>query len=191
MWHLPPGSALYELMFLAKSWTLYGPQFPYLWNTCPCRWGVRDITYEHFTGKNNLKMGMHSTQAITVLLCYRWRVDDTKRLGQWTEQKHVVSPSRALHSASTHTPRTLCTLSFLLPPMHTDEGRAADPLKWSEVQVARSCPTLWPLGQNTGVGSLSPLRGSPQPKDRTQVSRITGRFFTSWATREAQEYWSG
>ena len=29
-------------------------------------------------------------------------------------------------------------------------------------------------------------RGSSQPKDRTQVSRIAGRFFTSWATREAK-----
>ena len=34
-------------------------------------------------------------------------------------------------------------------------------------------------------------RGSSQPKDRTQVSLIAGGFFTSWATREAQEYWSG
>ena len=31
-------------------------------------------------------------------------------------------------------------------------------------------------------------RGSSQPRDRTQVSSIAGRFFTSWATREAQEY---
>ena len=31
---------------------------------------------------------------------------------------------------------------------------------------------------------------SSQPRDRTQVSRIAGRFFTSWATREAQEYLS-
>ena len=29
-------------------------------------------------------------------------------------------------------------------------------------------------------------RVSSQPRDRTQVSDITGRFFTSWATREAQ-----
>ena len=28
-------------------------------------------------------------------------------------------------------------------------------------------------------------RGSSQPRDRTQVSRIAGGFFTSWATREA------
>ena len=34
-------------------------------------------------------------------------------------------------------------------------------------------------------------RGSSQPKDQTQVSRIVGRFFTSWATGEAKEYWSG
>ena len=31
-------------------------------------------------------------------------------------------------------------------------------------------------------------RGSSQPRDQTQVSCIAGRFFTSWATREAQEY---
>ena len=33
-------------------------------------------------------------------------------------------------------------------------------------------------------------RGSSQPRDQTQVSRTAGGFFTSWATREAQEYWS-
>ena len=30
-------------------------------------------------------------------------------------------------------------------------------------------------------------RGSSLPRDRTQVSQIEGRFFTSWDTREAQE----
>ena len=34
-------------------------------------------------------------------------------------------------------------------------------------------------------------RGSFQPRDWTQVSHVVGRFFTSWTTREAQEYWSG
>ena len=32
--------------------------------------------------------------------------------------------------------------------------------------------------------------GSSQPRDGTQVSSIAGGFFTSWAIREAQEYWS-
>ena len=34
-------------------------------------------------------------------------------------------------------------------------------------------------------------KGSSQPRDWTQVSRSAGRFFTSWAPSEAQEYWSG
>ena len=35
-------------------------------------------------------------------------------------------------------------------------------------------------------------RGSSQPRHQTQVSRISGGFFTSsWVTRESQEYWSG
>ena len=31
---------------------------------------------------------------------------------------------------------------------------------------------------------------SSQSRDQTQISRIVGEFFTSWATSEAQEYWS-
>ena len=34
-------------------------------------------------------------------------------------------------------------------------------------------------------------RGFFQTRDWTQVSQISSWFFTSWATREAQEYWSG
>ena len=72
--------------------------------------------------------------------------------------------------------------------------------------VAQSCPTLCnPMvcsppgssvqgdsaGKNTGVGCHALLQRSSQPRDRTQVSCIAGGFFTVWATREAQEYWSG
>ena len=32
------------------------------------------------------------------------------------------------------------------------------------------------------------FRRSSQPRDQTQVSHIAGKFFTNWATREAQEY---
>ena len=48
-------------------------------------------------------------------------------------------------------------------------------------------------------GAFPFSRGPSQPRDGTQVSRIAGRFFTSWATGEAWEYsgpkgltyWSG
>ena len=33
-------------------------------------------------------------------------------------------------------------------------------------------------------------RGSSQPRNQTQVSHSAGRFFTVWATRGAQEYWT-
>ena len=46
-------------------------------------------------------------------------------------------------------------------------------------------------GQNTGVGSLSLLQGIFTTQGPNRGLRIVGRFFTSWATREAQEYWSG
>ena len=70
-------------------------------------------------------------------------------------------------------------------------------VKWSE--VAQSCPTLCKLIDCSPPGSLvhgifqawilervaiSFSRGSSQPRDRTQVSRIVGRCFTLWATRE-------
>ena len=60
---------------------------------------------------------------------------------------------------------------------------------------------LWPHGlyipwnspgQNTGVGSLSLLQEIfPTQGSNPVVSHIAGGFFTNWATREAQEYWSG
>ena len=71
---------------------------------------------------------------------------------------------------------------------------------WKQpVSVAQSCPTLCDLmnssllspwkspGKNTGVDSHFLLQGIFQPKDTTWVSCISGRFFTIWATREAQK----
>ena len=34
------------------------------------------------------------------------------------------------------------------------------------------------------------LQGIFPTQDQTQVSHIVGRFFTIWAMREAQEFWS-
>ena len=71
----------------------------------------------------------------------------------------------------------------------------------NEVKVAQSCPTLCNPMDCIVHGILQARilewvafpfsRVSSQPRDRTQVSLIESGFFTSWATREAQEYWSG
>ena len=66
------------------------------------------------------------------------------------------------------------------------------------MKFAQSCPTLCnPVDYGVhGILQARILewvafpfsRGSSHPRDRTQVSRIAGRFFTSLATREAIAY---
>ena len=61
-----------------------------------------------------------------------------------------------------------------------------------EKKVVQSCPTLCDPMDYTVRGMLQARilewvtipfsRGSSQPRDQTQVSRIAGGFFTSWAT---------
>ena len=68
-------------------------------------------------------------------------------------------------------------------------------LLYTEVKVTQSCLTLCDPMDHTVHGILQARildrvaflfsRGSSQPRDWTQVSHIAGRFFTSWATREA------
>ena len=65
-----------------------------------------------------------------------------------------------------------------------------------KVKVAQLCPILCDPVDYTVDGILQAgilewvafpsSRESSQPRDQTQVSRIAGRFFTSWATRKAQ-----
>ena len=67
-----------------------------------------------------------------------------------------------------------------------------------KVKVAQSCPALCDTMDYTVHGILQARilewiafpfsRGSSQPRDRPQVSCIAGRFFTSWATGEAQVF---
>ena len=73
-------------------------------------------------------------------------------------------------------------------------------LNFLKVKVTQLCLTLCDPMDYTVQGILQarilePVafpfsRGSSQPRDQTQISLIAGRFFTSWATRKAQEYWS-
>ena len=63
-----------------------------------------------------------------------------------------------------------------------------------KAKVAQSCPTLCdpmdcPWNSPARILEWVALlfsRGSSQPRDWTQVSHFAGRFFTSWATREAR-----
>ena len=68
------------------------------------------------------------------------------------------------------------------------------------MKITQSCSTLWnPLGYTVhGILQARILewvafifsRVSSQPRDRTQVSRIAGGFFTSWATGKPRAVWA-
>ena len=79
-------------------------------------------------------------------------------------------------------------------------------LNWTESEneseVAQPCPTLCDSMDCSPSGSsvheilqartlewvvISFFRGSSQPRDQTRVSRLVGRLFTVWATREVAE----
>ena len=61
-----------------------------------------------------------------------------------------------------------------------------------EVKVAQSCLTCCDTVHGILRATIlewvtfSFSSESSQPRDQTQVSHIAGRFFTSWATREAK-----
>jgi len=69
------------------------------------------------------------------------------------------------------------------------------------MKFTQLCPTLCEPMDNTAHEILqarilkwvafSFSRGSSQPRDQTQDSHIAGSFFTSWASKEGQEYRSG
>ena len=99
-----------------------------------------------------------------------------------------------LFSSSWHT--SLCvTDSYVYPRLYIAKAEV------TKVKVTQLCLTLCNPMDYIVHGILQARilewvavpfsRGSSQPRDQTQVSLNTGWFFTSWATREAQEYWSG
>ena len=59
---------------------------------------------------------------------------------------------------------------------------------WKMLSPVQLFVTPWnSLGQNTGMGSLSLLHGIFPTQGSNPGLHIAGGFFTSWATREAQE----
>ena len=110
---------------------------------------------------------------------------------------HGVTKSRTWLSDWT---TRLVTQADVTPTLMTKKKMPKAAMCYAVLSHLVTSDSLWPHGlqparllygdspgKNTGVGCHALLQGiSP-----TQVSLIVGRFFTSWATREAQEYWSG
>ena len=102
--------------------------------------------------------------------------------------KHPWNPTK-LNYVQTIDPRTYSVVYPLRPlcvcwNWYLLESESSSVMSNSLRPHVLYCP-LNSLGQNTAVGSLSFSRGSSQPRNWTQVSRLGGEFFTSWATRKA------
>ena len=103
-----------------------------------------------------------------------------------------VGYAKCFFPLKTHGSFELCSDRWL------EQGLQCRKTLWSE--VAQSCPPLWDCMDCSLPGSsvhgifqvrvlewiaISFSRGNCRPRDWTQVSRIVGRCFTVWATREA------
>ena len=119
-----------------------------------------------------------------------------------------VSPASQGIFLTTGPPGKPPLLFVLMPPPRPSSTKWVFDYNFthSKCLVAQSCTTLCdPMDCRPPGSSVHEIlqarvlewvampssRGSSQPNDQNQVSRIAGRFFTSWETREVQEYWGG
>ena len=131
----------------------------------------------------------------------------------WMTSSELSTPPRRFREGARHLHP--CPLQSAVLPFHLrgctsqvqtqpatascwlSQSRTHMKVKWkslSHVQLFVTPCIIQSMGfsrQNTGVGAFPSSQGSSQSRDQTQVSCIAGGFFTSWVTREAQEYWSG
>ena len=119
-----------------------------------------------------------------------WQEAGETRLAVWWEKLAPIPPYTVVMANNTKY------------PSHHEDARS---LKcqwtlWSEScsVVSDSLQPPWTIqfmefsrSENCEWVAFPFSRGSSPPRDWTQVSGIAGGFFTSWATREAQECWSG
>ena len=96
---------------------------------------------------------------------------------------------------------TVCLETIICYKSRIYTGFLSSLPRWKvKVKVAQLCLTHFDPMAYTVHGILQAKilervafpfsRGSSEPRDRTQAFHIADIFFTSWATGEAQEYWS-
>ena len=89
----------------------------------------------------------------------------------------------------------------VFPPCCLNRGQTmveSEKWKWKSLTPVQYFATPWIIyspwnspGQNTGVNSFALLQGIFPTQGSSPGICTAGKFFTKWATWEAQEYWSG
>ena len=113
-------------------------------------------------------------------------------------KKAMTNLDSVLKSKDITLPTKVCIVKVVVFPfvIYGYKSWTIKKAEWVWVKIAQSCPTLCDPMDYTFHGILQDRilewvavpfsKGSSQPRDWTWVSSIAGRFFTSWATREAQ-----
>ena len=145
------------------------PFFSLPWISLSC------LIHPQFSMKNQPSLGPLHSPYFSIITCPPKHIEKQNPAGVWRMKGAERSPS-----GRGGKPEILIIVS----------------IPTGKVKVTQSCPTLCHPMDYTVHGILQARilervafpfsRGSSQPRDQTQVSRIAGRFFTSWATREAQ-----
>ena len=133
---------------------------------------------------------------------------DNKISEQWCKERMGQIVESTTKTYTLPYVKQIISGNFLYDAGHTNPGLCDN---WDgqdgvgggkESEVAQSCSTLCDpmdytpqaplsMGRIREWVAISFSRGSSQPKDRTQVSHITGRLFTLCAIRKAQGRWEG
>ena len=193
MTRLPPHSSLVpgSLLCWGDLWQAYSPQgsLPAPLLGCPSsRYFLTCSLMKCYLCREPAPTTLCKTGFLVLLYTSQWHLPTVSCASSVT-----LSPSLDHPFPET---RDLSLSSVSNHNMHTRVLRSIVGVKhWSEVKVAQSCPTLCNPMDSTAHGILQARipewvacpfsRGSSQPRDRTQVSRIAGGFFTSRAIREA------
>ena len=150
----------------------------------------REWTYGEKDGREGV--GRASGMGMYTLLCLKWIINDIlcstmccgsldgRGLGgEWVHVYGRVALLCAWNCHNVVNRLCACSASHSCPTLCNPMDCSRQASLFMEILQARILEWV----------AMPSSRGSSQPRDQTQVSHTVGRFFTIWATREAQEYW--
>ena len=147
---------------------------------------MKSIRKTEYVGRDEDLVSLYTHACVCLYVCtYDYWQNEVKRIIKLIVRFHNHMRSQMMRSSIWNQTAIICRILF-------------KEVKWNE--VTQSCPTLCnprdcslPCFSVYGIfqarvlewGAMSFSRGSSQPREWTRASRIVGRSFTLWATREA------
>ena len=192
---------------ILKFWFCHINQMINSWGSWMKLWALQKVKRRHLCRKRDNKKAMGAEpyrmskwetekareetaihRGISQCVCMYVRETERDRERERAEKEQ--GEERCSHALGTQWGPALHSLPYIWPccassPSHVQLSATT----WTVAcQVPLSTRTL--QARILEWDAMPTSRGSFQPRDQTQVTHIAGGFFTIWATRKAQEYWS-